>query len=110
MKLPKIIKVGYHNYSVVEWTDIEVELSGTWGQCDKNKKVIYICTSAKPKVVADILIHECFHAIWEFFNLEEEESEEKAISILSSGLVDLLARNPKVLEFIYNNIGAKDEA
>jgi len=110
MKLPKKVKIGYHDYEIIEWSSKEVELSDTWGQCDKNEKKIYICTEANPRIVADIFIHECFHALWEYFNMEEEESEEKVVSLLSSGLIDIFVSNPQTLKFIADQCGPKNES
>lgn len=104
MRIPKKLKIGYHDYEVIEWTAFEVDLSGTWGQCDKNEKKIYVCTETNSKSVADIFLHECMHAIWEYFNLDEEESEENAISRLSSGLIALFVDNPKTLEWLTERI------
>lgn len=109
MKIPKSLKIGYHDYQIVEWGAAEVDLSGSWGQCDKHEKTIYICTDTKPAIVADIFIHECMHAIWDYFNLEDSEDEEKAVSVLSSGLVDLFVSNPKALQWVTEQIGSKEK-
>lgn len=110
MKIPKSVKIGYHDYQIVEWTSTEVELSDTWGQCDKNDKIIYICTDTNPKTVADIFIHECLHAIWEYFALDDTQDEEKAVSVLSSGLVDMFVSNPKVFAWVKQQLEGKNEA
>ena len=93
----KSLRIGCRKYSVQEWADSEMMTTDSYGQCDKQRGVIYICTHLDPIVVADTFLHEIMHAIWHEYNLQDSDQEERIVHTLSTGLVQVMLDNPQLL-------------
>ncbi len=50
--------------------------------------------------LVETVIHECTHIIWKQACLEEKDSEERIVSVISHGLTTLFSRNPDLLKWI----------
>jgi len=95
VKLPPSIVVGPHTYSVT--TDgISDDLVG---DTDCTQLIIRVRAGLPESVTAEVLIHECLHALWDGTPLRcmDSEVEESVVSALAPGLLELLRRNPKLL-------------
>jgi len=93
----KSLRIGCRKYSVQEWADAEMMTTDSYGQCDKQRGIIYICTHLDPIVVADTFLHEIMHAIWHEYNLQDSDQEERIVHTLSTGLVQVMHDNPQLL-------------
>ena len=90
------LRIGYRRYTVSEWTQAEVALTSSHGQCNTGQAAIYVCTDDHPLTVLDTLLHEILHAVWHEYGLEDKEPEEHAITVLATGLTQVLYDNPKL--------------
>jgi len=93
----KSLRIGCRKYSVQEWADAEMMTTDSYGQCDKQRGIIYICTHLDPIVVADTFLHEIMHAIWHEYNLQDSDQEERIVHTLSTGLVQEMHDNQQLL-------------
>jgi len=75
-----------------------------WGDCDGDKAIIRVRISTVGNDTIDTLLHEIGHAIWFEANRGSPVSEENAVRCLATGYVKVLARNPKLLKYINQNI------
>jgi hypothetical protein len=96
--LPTRIRVGYRIYVVYPMSYADMERLERHGETNKRRAEIYVCNQDAPLVVLDTLLHEINHAIWNEYNLSESEDEEKAVHMLSSGMVQVLHDNPKLVK------------
>jgi Zn-dependent peptidase ImmA (M78 family) len=79
------IRIGYRQYQLKPWTDAEMVTTESYGQCDKQRAIIYYCTHLDDMLVADTLIHEINHAIWNEYNLQDSDTEERIVHSMGSG-------------------------
>lgn len=48
----------------------------------------------------DTLLHELNHSIWWAYGIEEADPEDRIVSIMATGMVQILRDNPKLLKYI----------
>lgn len=97
--LPKRLKIGPYDYKVQP----HVFDDGDYGECDCKKLVIRVDTSTAPGTVRDTIVHEALHALLDLVGFGKrltEEAEEDLVRSLSPALLDLLRRNPSLVDFI----------
>lgn len=99
MKPPKRLRVGYRHYQIHPWSLQDMERNEQWGECDKTRGEIFVCTESDPLVVLDTLLHELFHAIWNEYNVGKDSEEEPTVHMLAAGLTQVLYDNPQLLKF-----------
>lgn len=80
----------------VEWF---VEMD-PMGEIDFRTCSIRMSKDMEPTLAVDTLIHEAIHAIWYFADLGKKAGEEKAVSVVSSGLNALFASNRNLVKWI----------
>ena len=58
------------------------------------------------------VLHECFHAIYRLHNLrkpdDDEEVEERIVDSMANGMVELIRRNPPLVEWIRDKLKEAD--
>jgi len=91
----KRIKVGAQIYSIIK-DDFMYEKEQLLGQCYKDKSVIRYAGGMPIDVTVDSVLHEILHAIWWNYLDEEETTEERAVTMLSHGLVQVMRDNKKL--------------
>jgi len=100
LKLPESIKIGATDYEIKQLP--AADSSHTAGKCESFVPSPYIALS--PDLVGgaavDTLIHEILHACWSFFNLPKKLKEERAVTVMASGLAMVLRDNPEILKAI----------
>jgi len=75
--------------------------SDNWGYCHKDKNYIEIVVNPIDKMQElDTFLHELFHAIWHEYKRGEIETEENAVTILSSGFTKVILHNPKLINYL----------
>lgn len=104
MKLPKSVQVGPHVYSVVDEERAVLALrdEGKYGITRLERLEIHIDPNAAHTQVADTLLHEVMHCIWDQGGLRTEDPalEERVICSLATGLLDVLRANRKFANFL----------
>ena len=44
----------------------------------------------------DTLLHEILHGVWNEYNLQEGDDEERTVSTMATGLTQVFLDNPKI--------------
>lgn len=96
MKIPNIIKIGPYLYEVIQGEND----SGDDGLCKPDKLKLFIDDNNPKSRTANTLWHECGHAIWELFRLDDEAKEEDAVNAFATGLQMLFTDNPDLKKFL----------
>jgi hypothetical protein len=101
--LPKSVKIGGYTYKIVprktrfKWhEDEEGFLTGAY---DPKSLEIHLATDRNDQAIAESLLHETLHSIWNLFNLPEHNEEDMVIK-LTGGLLMLLKDNPQLVKYI----------
>lgn len=101
---PKNVKIFNLDYEII-WVDKAIETAtDAHGSCDTCTQTIVICREQKPGALTDTLMHEIMHAIFYSMNMSGNESEEKVVSLLSTGMCTVLRDNPKLKKWIVKNL------
>lgn len=69
------------------------------GECDYKRLRIVVDTAFPRDQVADTILHESLHAIWEVARRHDDQ-EEEIISWLTPYLLDLIRRNPELIFYL----------
>lgn len=94
------IRVGYRQYELKQWSDAELVTTDSYGQCDKQRAIIYYCTHLDNMLVADTLIHEICHAIWHEYNLQDTDAEERIVHSMGNGWTQVMHDNPELIKYL----------
>ena len=94
------VRIGHRRYRIQEWSDAELVTTDSYGQCDKQRGIIYICTHLDAIVVADTFLHEILHAVWHEYNLQDDDREERIVHTLATGLTQVMHDNPELLTWL----------
>ena len=91
---PKQIKILNLTYEI-RWVDRQIEAAtDSHGFCDVSEQLIVVNGDQKPEAVADTLLHEIMHALFDALALAGEQTEERLVRLLSTGLCTVLQDNP----------------
>ena len=99
MILPKRIKIGFRYYTVFLGSQKDTVLSGHHGKSDVVNSAIYIDDQDEDQVKCNTLLHAIIHAIWNEYQLQKtgDDFEERGVSCLSNGLMQVMLDNPSLL-------------
>jgi len=97
--LPRRVRLGYQTIPV-EVMPIE----GANGVYHSSPPKIIIHPDQPTREEMNSLIHELLHAVWDHFNLPDE-NEEHCVTSLANGVTELLCRNPKLREYLCQSSG-----
>ena len=90
MKIPSKIKVGAYTYEVQYKKLIKDRGIEHWGTCNREKHIIELLENMPADRKAEILLHECLHAIEESYDIL---LGERKINLLALALVALIKDN-----------------
>lgn len=97
MELPSRILVGYRYVSVC-LKDLGVD--GDDGFYSPEESRITLNTKQNEFEQPNTFVHELLHAIWDKYDLGEDEAEEKIVEITANGLIQIFLTNPEVLSYL----------
>lgn len=100
MKLPKYVKVGAWDYTIVEFAHVDAACSSRFGDCRTNDKRIRVDLVWGRRKAAHTLLHEILHAVYYEWSMQKEDDEERLVDILASGLAAVWRDNPAVMQWI----------
>ena len=104
MKPPSSIVVGPHRYTVRCDADTQDSLSaeGRYGDTRTMQHLIRVRSGVPHTAMADTLLHETLHTIWDQTPLRywKDDAEEEAITAITPVLLDVLRRNRKLVKFL----------
>ena len=99
--LPEQITVGWRTYKIVSLDSAgKAEYAG---QADITTGEIRLNPSLDPEILTNTVLHETIHAIAQVW-LESKQVPESTTSSLASGLQTVWRDNPKLIEWLNNNI------
>jgi hypothetical protein len=100
--LPEGVRIGPYDYTIRAMDRIEVLESGAMGMCDEEFNVISLAVDSQPIHLAETVIHEILHALWGAADLPDEGpvDEERIVTALAKGILQVARDNPAVLAFI----------
>jgi len=98
MQLPDSVKVGPFLFDIMPRDEQWHRITDDWGSMVIDDLEINIVTTERPPVfIVDTLVHEIFHAIWDVFHLEEDDTEERIVATLATGWLGVLRDNPELV-------------
>ncbi len=92
--VPKSIKIGGHRFQV-KIVPRKVLGEDWFGQTDSKTNTIKIAHALARSRQAEVLLHECLHAII-VGHITKEEEEETIVTVLGQGLTQLIKDNPRL--------------
>jgi hypothetical protein len=100
VELPAEIKVGGLVFTVEVVRDLKSADKACHGTMDWNRQRICLDAEMPSKeFVANIVIHELMHALWQYYDLPTKY-EETSVFRLSNGLSAVLKDNPELFNYI----------
>ena len=105
MKPPRTIAVGPYRFTVTQ-APLENPTDGTlhsYAVTQKNQETITLHTGQSAGNLRDTLFHEVLHTCWHAGCLPSGQ-EEEIIGTLSPLLLDTLRRNPRLIEFLFEDL------
>ncbi len=104
MDMPQKIKVACFDVSIEDWKPISAATNQKYGEFSSMEMLIRIDTSVDSIKVVDTLMHEINHAIYWAYGIEDGDNEERTVSTLSTGLVQVIRDNPDLLAYIQDRL------
>lgn len=78
---------------------LETDTLDDFGECDRLNRVIRVRNNQNRDQLADSILHEVSHAIWELMALPEKAAEERVATAMGRGFGSLL-RDPRNEDFM----------
>lgn len=108
MDMPSTVRVGPFDYDVQSWAANDAP-DNVNGECALNLLRIRIRDDMVPQKLAEVLLHEVLHAMWDIAELGEAVDEETAVSGLGKQLLAVIRDNPELIDFVYACVAAPEE-
>lgn len=100
-KIPNKIIVAGRSIAVESFPDGIALAKNLYGQFRPDRPAILIDFEyPDPQHILTVLIHEINHAIYSFYNIDDKMDEEKTVTAMAIGWVQVYKDNPKLVEFI----------
>ena len=109
-ELPKRIKVGYRTYKVQTWPVLEAIGADCSGETCHVSRVIKVDVTRGGVQIAETLLHEILHAIWDVQVMEIKDPEERLVTCFASGLTGVWIDNPSLLLWFNAQLSSKEGA
>lgn len=107
MKKPDLVRVGAFDIEILTMEDKEAMAHGIHGHYSSCEQTIRINKSLPKLKYIDTLMHEILHSAYDVGNLEDDDDEEKTVSVLASILTQVLRDNPKFIEYLHKELHGK---
>lgn len=101
VKVPQSVQVSYQRIK------ISVGPCEDLGNYHTEDHVIRIREKLKWTEEANTLLHELLHAIYHCYTLDRKADEEKIVCSMANGLMEVMARNPEILNYFTKVWNAK---
>jgi hypothetical protein len=97
---PTEVKVGALTYTIEALPEDIARDADLYGDVVDRYCKIRIDFSLDRHVVADTLIHEIMHVIWDAYEISHKDKEERIVRPLATGFAAVLHDNPKLARWI----------
>lgn len=99
MRLPRSIRIGPLDFKIVKLG--EQEAKQVYGFLSSDKQTLGLApTFASDAQMADTVLHEVLHGIFHTSNIKGRDGEERVVSALATGLIQVFRDNPKFLKWL----------
>ena len=79
------------------------------GSVQYDRHLIILQDRQHPRDLMDTLVHELLHVIANDYGLfEDEDHEERVVSAMASGLIQILVRNPHLIPYLTERSNAEN--
>ena len=93
--LPDIITVGAYDFEIVKMDALRAASEHAYGQFRAEEMLILIQQDMPTSInAADTFIHEVNHAVWWVYSLEEDDKEERIVTIMATAWTQIFRSNP----------------
>jgi predicted transcriptional regulator len=106
-KLPKIIKIGVHEYELIHLDPVVAEEKEVFGLCNRMTLKISVRSDLPDSSFAETLEHEINHGCWYAAALDDEENEETVVNRLTPVMIMARRDNPEIYAWIDRAIAQK---
>jgi Zn-dependent peptidase ImmA (M78 family) len=104
LKLPKSIRVACFDIAIKDWEHVGAAAHSRYGEYSSIEEVIRVDTSHSPVRVAETLIHEISHAIFDLYHLADNDEQERTVGQFATGMTQVLRDNQEVIEFLKDSL------
>ncbi len=98
--LPAVVRVGGMDIEIEDWNPKVANAENKWGSFNTVELRFRIDTSGSPFRVIQTFLHEMLHMVWWNMGLRDKDKEERIISALANGLLQVLRDNPDAIAFV----------
>lgn len=98
--MPRRVVVGSRIYRIVDMDDLYVSRSKRQGEVNFAHGEIAIWGHLRGPSVAETLLHELFHCCYYSGDLEDDDTEEKTVSVLSHQMIQVMRDNPELIRWM----------
>lgn len=97
---PTTIRILHLNWGLAFVDPAVAEQADAYGWTDKVRQKIFVSASLRPRMTAEVVLHEVLHAIFASCGIPDEITEEQACSMLSGPLLLVMLENPELQAWI----------
>lgn len=94
------LRIGHRTYTVSPMEDAKAQRMKVAGLCSILNGTIEVSPTGSTCEQADTFLHEVLHAIYANAGLTDEDDEEKIVTMLASGLCQVIRDNPALIPTI----------
>lgn len=94
--IPSVIRVGAFDIELLAFSNAAIAEKESFGEFSAVGLCIRIDPRIHPIKFVDTFYHELMHAIYWAYHIEDEDKEERTVSMMSSALVDFHRNNPRL--------------
>lgn len=98
--LPASIRVAAFDFAVVPWHPMSAAADRRYGEFSSMEGCIRVDPQAGDIKTCDTLIHEILHAVYWAYTINEQDNEERTVSMIATALVQVFRDNPDLLRFV----------
>lgn len=106
--LPKTIRILHREFEIRERNDRDLATDHRLGEINfLNSKIEFLSQTGSE--TADTIVHEILHGLWHMFQIDDPDPEfqERAVSVLSTGLVTVMKDNPSLFPALQELVNKK---
>lgn len=97
-----IIKIGAHDYSVVDLTDADYYVDRLYGRITYGTETIEISPRVSASKYPAVLLHEILHGIWTTYGPHKAaDDDEQMIIAFEEGLSQVFRDNPHLKDILF---------
>lgn len=98
LKVPNTIRINNFDVDIKVQDSEYGDASRKFGEFDANSLVIWFDGGKPKQQQLDTLFHEICHAIYWFYHIDDTDREERVVSQMTSGWLQVFRDNPWLLD------------